>query len=228
MDFMREVGKTWKLVLAYATMSNGKQDQMAATIKKAVGRLVYRSPTDWWKVYANVVFGNRHRTPENKKYPFELLCGGKNRLKFGESHSFSAIYLIERILELLYVDCRWADRAMRKNKRHPFSNPLFKYSVGSLVLVAHRKATVTKIRGLPFYLNVMDHAELFTEIIQGTFSGRKVVVFTSCCSWSRSLSIQEAFKIRTVIRCSSHWKTWCLVLACIWFTTLFTIFLVMF
>lgn len=35
--FMNEHGTTWKLVAAYAPMSNGKAELMAGTIKKAVG-----------------------------------------------------------------------------------------------------------------------------------------------------------------------------------------------
>lgn len=39
---MKSIGTEWRIVLAYATMSNGRAERMVKTMKKAIGRVVWR------------------------------------------------------------------------------------------------------------------------------------------------------------------------------------------
>lgn len=58
-NFMKEHGTTWKRVVAYTPMSNGKAEQVVGTLKKVVGRLVKGTQGRWSEKYDAAVAGYR-------------------------------------------------------------------------------------------------------------------------------------------------------------------------
>ena len=72
-SYMRETGTTWKTILAYAPMSNGRAERMVGTLKKAVLKKTLFSHMEWDVALSQVVAGYRRRRLADGSSPFELI-----------------------------------------------------------------------------------------------------------------------------------------------------------
>lgn len=77
-------GITWKTVLAYAPVSNGRAARMAGTRKKAIPKNVLESGTESEKELSQMLNGYRGTLAEGR-YPFELPYGAPPRLTSTEA-----------------------------------------------------------------------------------------------------------------------------------------------
>ena len=74
-SFMARHGITWRTVLAYAPMSNGRSETMVGTLKAAVRKTVLETGMEWDKAPTQVLYGYRRRAMKNGESPFELMYG---------------------------------------------------------------------------------------------------------------------------------------------------------
>ena len=75
-SFMARNGITWKTVLAYAPMSNGRAERMIGTLKKAIRKVLLGSApsaVNWDAALHRVLYGYRRRKIAVGLSPFELL-----------------------------------------------------------------------------------------------------------------------------------------------------------
>lgn len=68
--FMKERGIMWKVLAAYAPMSNGKAERTVGTMKKAVGGFVEGDPRKWAEKWEAVVARYRRHPTPMRKSPF--------------------------------------------------------------------------------------------------------------------------------------------------------------
>lgn len=55
--FMTDIGTIWKTVAAYDPMSNGWAKRMVGTMKRAIGKMVYRARGMWDEMLPSVIYG---------------------------------------------------------------------------------------------------------------------------------------------------------------------------
>ena len=79
-SFMAQHGITWRTVLAYAPMSNGRAERMVGTLKTAVRKTVLETGMEWDKALIQVLYGYRRRALSNGVSPFELMYGVPPRM----------------------------------------------------------------------------------------------------------------------------------------------------
>lgn len=71
---------TWKTVLEYSPMSNGRAGRMVGTLKAAVKKLVLASVGQWDTCLSKSVFGYRCRKMSGGSSPLELMYGTTPRV----------------------------------------------------------------------------------------------------------------------------------------------------
>ena len=79
-SFMAQHGITWRTFLAYAPMSNGREERMVGTLKAAVRKTVLEMGMEWDKALTQDLYGYRRRTLRNGVSPFELMYGVPPRM----------------------------------------------------------------------------------------------------------------------------------------------------
>ena len=79
-SFMAQHGITWRTVLAYAPISNGRAERIVGTLKTAVRKTVVETGMEWDKALIQVFYGYRRRTLSNGVSPFELMYGVPHKM----------------------------------------------------------------------------------------------------------------------------------------------------
>ena len=77
---MAQHGITWRTVLAYAPISNGRAERMVGTLKAAIRKTVLEIGMEWDKALTQVLYGYHRRTMKNGVLPFELMYGVPPRM----------------------------------------------------------------------------------------------------------------------------------------------------
>lgn len=67
----------WRIILAYAPISNGRTERMDKTMKRGIRKIVNETGWSWSRVLVNVLFGYCRRPVRSYISSFELL----NRVK---------------------------------------------------------------------------------------------------------------------------------------------------
>ena len=105
---------TWRTVLTYAPMSNGRAEKMVGTLKAAVCKAVLEIGMEWDKAITEVLYGYRRRAMKNGVSPFESLYGVPPRMdssaKIGASPVIPSLEH-QRRLELLAASALRAIRS---------------------------------------------------------------------------------------------------------------------
>ena len=143
-SFMAQHSITWRTVLAYAPMCNGRAERMVGTLKTTVRKTVLETGMEWDQALIQILYGYRRRALSNGVSPFELMYGVPPRMepRAGMSASLVAPSLdIHRRLELLAGSVPRAIRsgASEEKRIAVASVPLFRQ--GEKVLVARGTAS---------------------------------------------------------------------------------------
>ena len=136
--FMKNIGTRWKTVAAYAPMSNGRAERMVGTIKRSVGKMVYRERHTWDEKLPHALYGYRRRHLDSGLSPFQLLYGVVPRMKYQPDSGDLAEGATEeqRSFELMALSAHRASRVVEKNTpRRVLTEPKL-FEVGDVVLVA--------------------------------------------------------------------------------------------
>lgn len=141
-SFMRQCGTSWRTVLAYAPMSNGRAERMIRTLKHGIRRVLANGSIDRDEAVHKVVFGYCRRPLREAPSPFQLLYGVKPRiLSTDVSRRFHAARgsgLTFWEVEILVGCSERASRASTQNQaKSPKRVHVERFKVGDLVLVAH-------------------------------------------------------------------------------------------
>lgn len=71
---------TWKTLIAYAPMSNGRAERMSDIQTKSMTKSISECPEPWDDVLQNLLSGDRRLHLKNGPSPFQLLCGVPPRM----------------------------------------------------------------------------------------------------------------------------------------------------
>lgn len=83
---MESLEITWKTVLAYVAISNGREERIVGKINKSIGRLVLHNKEDWDSSLFAALQGYRRSPLSSRIYPFELLYEVKPRLMLSDQN----------------------------------------------------------------------------------------------------------------------------------------------
>jgi len=142
-EFMKRNDISWKTVLAYAPMSNGRAERMVGTLKSCIGRLCESQPRNWMKKLSQAVYGYRRRAMDSGVSPFELMYGVPPRLVSTDPVVGHEVGEEGRRLESLAALSVRASRSVgaRDQLKKPKKDKEFE--IGQRVLVAHGRAFTT-------------------------------------------------------------------------------------
>ena len=139
-SFMARNGITWKTVLAYAPMSNGRAERMDSTLKRAIRKAILGSTpgrTNWDEALLKVLYGYRRRKMVVGLSPFELLYGVLPRMQPGDKEPLSGVSeLRHREMELLHSRVMRAMRITGRGATPSTDGGETSFNVGDEVLVA--------------------------------------------------------------------------------------------
>lgn len=128
-------------------MSNGKDERMVGTIKKATGRLVEGNPKDWHKKCLSAVQGYRCRPLTHGKSPFELLYGVRPRITSAEAPSTISGTAEGRAVDIIALSgVRTGLQLKEVEGRENSTRCAKEYKVGDSVLVAYGKALDSSVK----------------------------------------------------------------------------------
>lgn len=147
-DYMLKMGITWKTVLAYAPMSNGRAERMVGTIKRAIGKMVLKNVQAWDEVLPSVLYGYRRRALSSGLSPYQLLYGVKPRMPFemNVDNFVSQSSTTGRSAEILALQNARANAIYKKRSPQVDPTRVRTFSVGDKVLVARGQALSSSIK----------------------------------------------------------------------------------
>lgn len=141
-NFIRNHDISWKPVLAYAPMSNGKAERMVGTLKRAIRKTLLGNGApgaEWEQELNQVLYGYRRRRMADGYSPFELMYGVGPRSQPGpELDPIPKGGVHARELELLAALAYRATRVARQKKKEerlPKAASSRRFNVGDQVLV---------------------------------------------------------------------------------------------
>ena len=114
-EFCEQQGISWKTVLSYAPMSNGRAERMVKTVKSGVAKFVL-DRGDYWDIHVRqIVYGYRRRPLASGYSPFELMYGIAPRMTQDDGRVANGPQstLDDRRAELMMVDGWRATRTLR-------------------------------------------------------------------------------------------------------------------
>lgn len=141
-NYLNEHGITWRTVLSYAPMSNGRAERMVRTIKHGLRRVLHNSGKEWDAAVRDVAYGYCRHPSTNGKSSFQLLYGVKPRIlrvngEQATSTDFSA-RIHSRNIELLSACALRAGRVDAQIRSHAAPKETAEtFRAGDLVLVTH-------------------------------------------------------------------------------------------